>query len=163
MSGKLVVPSDITILEEKHAVGKRRLRLFERIGLLGVAPMWHIRYTKNNTAEMKAVLTKRYDKDSQEPLIFLLKARQESIRKQVIAHMGLWAGIGTFGAYGIWSLRHYDYKAKAITLPFLMYGGAIIGRAVGDLIMNRTSEYARDRFLGQLPAHQFYKSPAAAE
>jgi len=158
---KLVVPSDITLLEEKYAVGRRRLRLLERFGLLGIPPMWHLRYTKNNTKELKSVLTKRYDKDSKEPIVMILKERQESVRKQVIAHNGLWAGIDTFGLLSLWSLRHYDWKCKAMVVPVMMYGGAIVGRVLGDLVMGRTSEFCRDRFLGELPAHQFY--PPASE
>lgn len=33
--GKLLVPSDVTLLEERYTIGKRRIRFFERLGLLG--------------------------------------------------------------------------------------------------------------------------------
>jgi len=163
MSGKLVVPSDITLLEEKYAVGKRRLRFFERTGLLGIAPMWHIRYSKNSTSDLRDVLRKRYDKNATEPAVEVIKRRQESIRKQVVAHNGLWGGIGTFSGLALWSLRRYNWQTKSIVLPFIAYAGAWIGRLAGDLMTFRVCEFGEDRFLGSLPARQFYTSESSAE
>jgi len=163
MSGKLVVPSDITILEEKYSVGPRRVRLMEHIGLLGIAPMWHLRYSKNNKTEMKAILSRRYPKGSNDPVVIMLKDRQESVRKQAIAHSGLWAGTNTALLSTLWCLRAYDYKAKALMIPFTMYAGGILGRIAADLCMGRNYEYARNRFLGQLPAHQYYHGEEPAE
>lgn len=161
MSGKLVVPSDITLLEEKHAVGGRRLRLLERFGLWGMTPMWHIRYSKNNRSEMKSILTKRYPGDSNDPVIMLLKDRQESVRKQVVAHNGLWAGVDTAFFATMWAFRRYDYKATLIMLPFTMYAGGILGRLTADVAIGRNYEFYRNRFLGQLPAHQYYGAETA--
>lgn len=162
MSGKLVVPSDITLLEEKYSVGRRRLRLLERFGLWGIMPMWHIRYSKNNRSEMKSILTKRYPSGSSDPVIALLKDRQESVRKQVVAHNGLWAGVGGSFAATLWAFRRYDYKAALIMVPFTMYAGGILGRLTADVAVGRNYEFYRNRFLGQLPAHQYYGAGTAA-
>lgn len=162
MAGKLVVPSDVTLLEEKYATGVRRLGIFEKTGLLLTPPLWHIRYTKNNTSELRDVLKKKYSKDSTDPVVLLLKARQESVRKQVVAQNGMWLGVDCAALAVIWGLRHYNYQAKAMALPFACYFGSFVGRAFGNLATNRNKEYGRDRYLGQLPAHQFF-NPSAAE
>merc|ERR1712130_651759 len=47
MSAAVVVPSDITILEEKKKIGNRKVSFLENIGLLGMAPfMIHLHYSK---------------------------------------------------------------------------------------------------------------------
>jgi len=152
---KVVVPSDISICEEKYAVGKRRIRLFEYTGLLGIPPMIHFRYTKNNTTELKDVLSKRYPKDSSEPIVILLKQRQESIRKQVLAQNLMWVGTGAAAGMGLWGMRNYNLQSKLMVVPFAAYFGSFVGRSLGDCFTYRNMEYGRDRFLGQLPAHTF--------
>eukprot|EP00922_Rhytidocystis_sp_ex-Travisia-forbesii_P025191 GHVS01036989.1.p1 GENE.GHVS01036989.1~~GHVS01036989.1.p1 ORF type:complete len:159 (+),score=1.57 GHVS01036989.1:76-552(+) len=158
MEGSLLVPSDIALLEKKFSIGPRKLSLFERTGLLTMAPMYHFNYTKNDKDDMRAILSKKYDGSSQSAVADILRRRQESVSKKVRSHNGLW--IGTSLATGmVWSsLRHYDYKAKLIVLPFVAYGGAWIGRVAANGITGRWSEYKRNRELGQLPAKVFISS-----
>merc|ERR1719238_474040 len=51
---------------------------------------------------MKKVLQRKYPEASKDPVVDVLKVRQESIRKQVVAHNGLWAG-GAALALPCWS------------------------------------------------------------
>eukprot|EP00420_Gonyaulax_spinifera_P037813 CAMPEP_0197870322 /NCGR_PEP_ID=MMETSP1439-20131203/1077_1 /TAXON_ID=66791 /ORGANISM="Gonyaulax spinifera, Strain CCMP409" /LENGTH=49 /DNA_ID= /DNA_START= /DNA_END= /DNA_ORIENTATION= len=46
MSASIVVPSDVTVLEAKTSIGRRRLGLFEWTGITLTAPMLHIHYSK---------------------------------------------------------------------------------------------------------------------
>merc|ERR1712113_1149766 len=137
MAAKVVVPSDITILEERHTVGKRRLRLFERTGLLGMAPVIHFQYSKMDPGDKRAVLTKKYDADDKSEVVTLLKKRQESIRKEVVAHNYVWGTAGTMAGLTWWSVRRYNYQSRLIALPFIFYGGTFIGRFIGDIATGR--------------------------
>eukprot|EP00922_Rhytidocystis_sp_ex-Travisia-forbesii_P025188 GHVS01036986.1.p1 GENE.GHVS01036986.1~~GHVS01036986.1.p1 ORF type:complete len:159 (+),score=8.92 GHVS01036986.1:102-578(+) len=158
MAGSLLVPSDIALLENRFSVGPRNLSLFERIGLMTMAPMYHFNYTKNDKDDIRAVLSKQYDNSSQSDVVEILRCRQESLSKKARAHNGLWVGT-TFATGMVWySLRHYDYKAKLIVLPFVAYGGAWIGRVAANGITGRWSEYKRNKELGELPAKVFIGS-----
>ena len=75
----------------------------------------------------------------------------------------MWLTTGAFTAGTYWSFRLYDYKLRLITIPFMAYGGSFAGRAIGDWFCGRWSEYKRNRFLGDLPAKQFYSPPPAPE
>mmetsp|Transcript_110824 Transcript_110824/g.292656 ORF Transcript_110824/g.292656 Transcript_110824/m.292656 type:complete len:162 (-) Transcript_110824:87-572(-) len=161
MAANLVVPSDITILEDKHQIGRRKLRILEWTGLLGMAPMLHLHYSKMDTGDKRAVLSKKFDKDDKSEVGMILKKRQESVRKEVVAHNFMWAGAGTMAGCTWWSFRRYNYQSRLVALPFIFYGGTFVGRWVGDIITGRNAEFSRDRFLGQLPA-KVYFSPEAA-
>merc|ERR1719159_1843031 len=104
-SANILVPSDITLLEEKFAIGKRRLRTLEWVGLMGMPPMLHIHYSKMDRSDMRAVLTKKYDPESKDPIVGVLKTRQEAVRKQVIAHNGMWFTGGGMAGLTWWSFR----------------------------------------------------------
>merc|ERR1712194_793115 len=151
-----VVPSDITILEEKNSVGKRSLGLFECTGLLFTAPMIHIHYSKLDRGDMRAVLSKRYDPEDISPVGNILRTRQESVRKQVVAKNFLWGGGGVCAGLAYWSFRRYNYQSRLIATPFIFYLGTFVGRAVGDICTCRNAEFGRDRFLGSLPAKVYY-------
>merc|ERR1712070_876246 len=147
---------DITILEEKTKIGKKRLGLLEWTGLLLTPPMLHIHYSKMDRGDMRAVLTKKYDdENTKEPNVICMK-RQESVRKHVVANNFMY---GTaFGMTGLawWSVRRYNYQSRLVALPFILYGGTFVGRVVGDMCTGRNAEFGRDRFLGALPAKVYY-------
>mmetsp|Transcript_19588 Transcript_19588/g.39896 ORF Transcript_19588/g.39896 Transcript_19588/m.39896 type:complete len:162 (-) Transcript_19588:69-554(-) len=156
MSANIVVPSDITILENKLSVGKRRLGMFEWTGLLLTAPMLHIHYSKMDKGDMRAVLTKKYDVEDNSPACKIVQKRQESVHKFVLCKNFLWGG--GFGMAGLsyWSFRRYNYQARMLAAPFMLYFGTFVGRAVGDVCTGRNAEFERDRFLGSLPAKIYY-------
>lgn len=149
---RVLVPSDITILEEKNKHAKRRLRFFEKTGLLGMLPMWHLRYSKLDKEDKRAILRRKYDPMANNPVLNLLRMRQESVRKEVVAHNFVWGGMSLFAATTFWSLRRYNYQSKLIVMPFMAYAGVWVGKVVGDLVTGRSWEQQRDRFLGTLPA-----------
>ncbi|CBZ55432.1 conserved hypothetical protein [Neospora caninum Liverpool] len=155
--GKLVVPSDISLLEEKQTVGRRRLTVLERLGLMTMAPMVHWNYTKNDKHDMRQVLQRQYDLSRSDPATDIVVRRQESIRKRVVAHNGVWAGVAVSTLLGHYSLRRYDYKTKLIVLPFLAYGGSWLGRFIANGLTGRWSEWGRDRALGALPPKAFFE------
>ncbi|XP_026190740.1 uncharacterized protein LOC34621425 [Cyclospora cayetanensis] len=156
--GKLVVPSDITLLEAQQQTGPRRLRFLERCGLWSVPPMYHFAYTKLDRQGMRAVLTRAYDRECPDAATDICRRRQESIRKRVVAQNGVWAGALLATGVVHYSMRHYDYKAKLIALPFIAYGGSWIGRWVAGGLVGRWKEWGRDRALGELPARVVYNS-----
>eukprot|EP00420_Gonyaulax_spinifera_P038102 CAMPEP_0197886032 /NCGR_PEP_ID=MMETSP1439-20131203/15815_1 /TAXON_ID=66791 /ORGANISM="Gonyaulax spinifera, Strain CCMP409" /LENGTH=53 /DNA_ID=CAMNT_0043505795 /DNA_START=67 /DNA_END=225 /DNA_ORIENTATION=+ len=53
MSANVVVPSDITVLEAKASIGRRRLGLLEWSGINLTAPMLHIHYSKMDRGDMR--------------------------------------------------------------------------------------------------------------
>uniref|UniRef100_A0A7S1AQ62 Uncharacterized protein n=1 Tax=Noctiluca scintillans TaxID=2966 RepID=A0A7S1AQ62_NOCSC len=155
---KVVVPSDISILEEKHKIGTRRLGLLEKFGLMGFAPMLHLRYSKMDKYDMQAVLSKKYSPDDSSPVVDILKTRQESVRKQVVAKCFMWDTAALMTGLTWWSFRRYNYQSRLLALPFVFYGGTFVGRAIGDIVTGRNAEFVRDRFLGQLPAKVYFES-----
>jgi len=154
----LVVPSDITILENKMAVGRRRIRLFESTGLLLTFPMLHIHYSKLDRADMKAVLAKKYDPEDKSEAATVCKKRQEAIRKSVVSTNYMWGTAGLGAGLATWSFRRYNYQSRLITLPFLFYGMTFVGRYLGDIMTGRNAEFGRDRFLGSLPGKTYYNA-----
>eukprot|EP00440_Ansanella_granifera_P038642 gb/GFBE01041928.1/.p1 GENE.gb/GFBE01041928.1/~~gb/GFBE01041928.1/.p1 ORF type:complete len:162 (+),score=49.68 gb/GFBE01041928.1/:1-486(+) len=161
MAANVVVPSDITLLEEKKCIGRRKLGLFEKLGLLGMAPMIHIHYSKIDKGDCRAVLSRKYDDDDNSEEAMIVKKRQESIRKQVVAHNFMWAGAGTMAGLTWWSFRRYNYQSRLVALPFIFYGGTFVGRAVGDIVTGRNAEFARDQFLASLPAKVYFNAAGA--
>eukprot|EP00918_Siedleckia_nematoides_P068581 GHVU01149430.1.p1 GENE.GHVU01149430.1~~GHVU01149430.1.p1 ORF type:complete len:165 (-),score=17.20 GHVU01149430.1:201-695(-) len=158
---KLLVPSDVTVLEERLSTGKRPLTFLERTGLMLTPPMWHFRYTKNDKNDMRRILSKSYDVTSTDPVVGVLLARQKAVHRKVVATNGTFDG-AVLSTGAVWySLRHYDYKTKLIVLPFIAYGGSFLGRAFGDFTSGRWCEYARERILGELPAKQYYGDETA--
>jgi dolichol kinase len=149
---RVLVPSDITILEEKNKYAKRRLRLLERLGLMGMLPMLHLRYSKLDSNDKRDILRRKYDPMASSPVLTLLRMRQESVRKEVIAHNFVWAGMWSAVGMSWWSLRRYNYQSKLIVLPFMAYAGVWVGKVVGDLVTGRVWEQDRERILGSLPA-----------
>ena len=149
---RVLVPSDITILEEKNKYAKRRLRLLERLGLMGMLPMLHLRYSKMDSIDKRDILRRKYDPMASSPVLTLLRMRQESVRKEVIAHNFVWAGMWSAVGMSWWSLRRYNYQSKLIVLPFMAYAGVWVGKVVGDLVTGRVWEQERERILGSLPA-----------
>mmetsp|Transcript_30322 Transcript_30322/g.94131 ORF Transcript_30322/g.94131 Transcript_30322/m.94131 type:complete len:162 (-) Transcript_30322:117-602(-) len=161
MAANLVVPSDISILESKMAIGRRRLGMFEWTGLLMTAPMFHIHYSKMDRGDMRAVLTKKFDVEDNSPVAQIVRRRQESVHKRVVSQNFLWAGGLTMAGLSYWSFRRYNYQARLLTAPFLFYFGTFVGRAVGDIVTGRNAEFDRDRFLGSLPAKVYYSGADA--
>uniref|UniRef100_A0A0G4I139 Uncharacterized protein n=1 Tax=Chromera velia CCMP2878 TaxID=1169474 RepID=A0A0G4I139_9ALVE len=155
---RLVVPSDITILEEKNKLGKRRLGFLEGTGLFFMPPIFHIRYSKNDASDMRKVLSNKYP-DSGDAVVEIVKTRQNSISKQAKAQNGWWLGTLTGVLFTHFSFRHYDWKTKAILLPFTAYMGAIAGRCAGNGLAGRWWEPERDRFLGALPPKAYFVPP----
>ena len=160
MSANLVVPSDITIAEEKNKIGKRRLGLFEWTGLLGTAPMLHIHYSKLDRGDKRAVLSRKFNAEDKSPIVDVLRRRQESVRKNVVATNFMWGTAGAMTGLTWWSFRRYNYQSRLIAIPFVFYGGTFVGRVVGDIITGRNAEYARDRFLGELPGKVYFSGDA---
>jgi len=158
MSANIVVPSDITILEEKMSIGRRKLGILEQTGLLGIVPMLHLRYSKMDRNDMRSVLSKKYDADDKSEVVGILKKRQESVSKRVVGQNFLWGGGWTFAGFTWWSFRRYNYQSRLIAMPFLFYAGTWFGRYVGDIATGRNAEFARDRFLGQLPARVHFSA-----
>jgi len=152
----LVVPSDVTILEDRYSIGQRRLTVMERLGLFLTPPMFHFRYTKNDHKDYRKVLSRQYPTNSKDPIVELLVKRQKSIHSRVVAQNGLWDGAIAAAGLVAYSLRHYDYKTKLIVLPFVAYGGSFIGRWTADFVCGRWRESARSRILGQLPAKAYF-------
>merc|ERR1719231_769757 len=161
MAANLVVPSDITIAEEKHRVGNRRLGLFEWTGLLCVPPMLHIHYSKLDRGDMRAILKRKFDPESKAEIVGICRARQESVRKHVVANNYMYGTAWAMTGLTWWSFRRYNYQSRLVALPFVFYGGTFVGRALGDVFTGRNAEYARDRFLGSLPAKVYFTGDSA--
>eukprot|EP00933_Yihiella_yeosuensis_P046195 TRINITY_DN41690_c0_g1_i1.p1 TRINITY_DN41690_c0_g1~~TRINITY_DN41690_c0_g1_i1.p1 ORF type:complete len:185 (-),score=30.01 TRINITY_DN41690_c0_g1_i1:324-809(-) len=161
MAAKIVVPSDISLLEEKKTVGARSLGFLERLGLLGMAPMFHFHYSKIDRSDCRAVLSRKYNPDDNSEEGRLVTRRQEAIRKEVVAHNFLWAGGFSMAGATWWSFRRYNYQSRLVALPFIFYAGTFVGRAVGDVVTGRNAEFARDKFLASLPGKIYYQGAAA--
>eukprot|EP00420_Gonyaulax_spinifera_P036812 CAMPEP_0197884692 /NCGR_PEP_ID=MMETSP1439-20131203/11059_1 /TAXON_ID=66791 /ORGANISM="Gonyaulax spinifera, Strain CCMP409" /LENGTH=160 /DNA_ID=CAMNT_0043504431 /DNA_START=82 /DNA_END=564 /DNA_ORIENTATION=+ len=160
MSANVVVPSDITILEAKHSVGRRRLGIMEWFGLMWTPPMFHIHYSKMDRGDMRAVLTKKFDPEDNSEVVKILRARQESVSKQVVSKCFMWDTAFAMGGISYWSFRRYNYQARLLSVPFMFYFGTFVGRAIGDIVTGRNAEFARNRFLGSLPAKVYYAGDA---
>eukprot|EP00440_Ansanella_granifera_P067712 gb/GFBE01073453.1/.p1 GENE.gb/GFBE01073453.1/~~gb/GFBE01073453.1/.p1 ORF type:complete len:161 (+),score=43.17 gb/GFBE01073453.1/:1-483(+) len=156
MAANLVVPSDITLLEEKKCIGKRKIGWFETFGLMGMAPMIHIHYSKLDTRDKRAILSKKYDPDDKSEEGIIVQKRQDSVKREVLATPFMWGTAGTMAGLTWWSFRRYNYQSRLVALPFIFYGGTFIGRAIGDIVTGRNAEFGRDRFLGSLPAKVYY-------
>jgi len=144
------------IAEDKNKIGERRLRFFERTGLIGMAPMLHIHYSKLDKGDMRAVLQRKYDPEDKSEAATVCKKRQEAIRKSVVSTNYMWGcSVGSV-LVTTWSLRRYNYHSRLLSLPFIFYGMTWVGRYVGDIATGRNGEYARDRFLGTLPGKVYY-------
>merc|ERR1712194_407061 len=135
MAASLVVPSEITVLENKHSIGKRKLGFLETCGLLGMSSMFHLHCSKMDAGDMRAVLSKSYDGDDTSPVVNILKCRQSAVSKQAVAHNFMWATAGTMTGLVWWSFRRYNYQSRLVALPFVFYGGTFVGDALlrGDL------------------------------
>jgi hypothetical protein len=156
----LLVPSDITVLENKLRIKGRKISMMEKIGLWTIPPMWHISYSKMDRKDMYKVLRNKFDGNASDPAVKICIARQEAVSRQVCAHPFLFIG-GAIGAgLPYWSFRKYNYQSKLIAVPFLGYFGTWVGRMVGNGIMGRWGEFERDRILGSLPAQQYLKVAA---
>eukprot|EP00933_Yihiella_yeosuensis_P077884 TRINITY_DN8883_c0_g2_i1.p1 TRINITY_DN8883_c0_g2~~TRINITY_DN8883_c0_g2_i1.p1 ORF type:complete len:159 (-),score=35.43 TRINITY_DN8883_c0_g2_i1:295-771(-) len=158
MAANLVVPSDITLLEEKKSIGVRKLGLLENLGLFGMSPTLHLHYSKLDRADRRAVLSKKFDQDDRSEAGQICMRRQEAIRKEVVSHNFLWATAGAMSGAVWWSFRKYNYQSRLVALPFIFYAGTFVGRAVGDIVTGRNSEFARDKFLGSLPGKVYYNA-----
>merc|ERR1719329_2086998 len=152
----LVVPSDITILESKMTVGSRRLRFGERLGLALMCPTLHLHYSKVDKADMRSVLSKKYDPEDKSENAVVCRKRQESIRKSVVSTNCMWATAGGAAGMVVWSFRRYNYQSRLVCVPFIFYGMTFVGRYLGDIATGRNAEYGRDRFLGSLPGKVYY-------
>lgn len=159
----LLVPSDITVLENKLRIKGRKVTMMEKIGLWSFPPMIHFSYSKMDGRDMYHVLRNTFDPNASDPAVKLCIARQNAVSRKVKAHPFLFIGGFIGGALPYWSFRRYNYQAKLICVPFLGYFGTWVGRCVGNGIMGRWSEYERDRILCELPARTYLKEPAAAE
>mmetsp|Transcript_9311 Transcript_9311/g.21386 ORF Transcript_9311/g.21386 Transcript_9311/m.21386 type:complete len:163 (+) Transcript_9311:86-574(+) len=158
----IVVPSDITLLESKMAIGKRRLGIFEKFGLMGMAPVFHLHYSKMDKGDRRAVLSKRFDEEDASPQADIVRRRQESVRKEVVSTNFMWGTAWTMTGLTWWSFRRYNYQSRLVALPFIFYGGTFVGRVIGDIFTGRNAEFARDRFLASLPAKIYY-APSSHE
>jgi len=158
MAASLVVPSDITVMENKFSVGTRKLSWLESFGLMGMSPMFHLHYSKMDPSDMRAVLSKAYDAGDVSPAVTLLRTRQDAVSRQAVAHNFMWGVSGAMSGLVWWSFRRYNYQSRLVALPFVFYGGTFVGRVVGDVVTGRNTEFARDRFLASLPAKVYYTS-----
>lgn len=156
----LIVPSDITLLEQKVAIGRKSLGFLEFLGLATTFPMYHNSYSKLDASEKRSVLTKDYDVDSRNPEVEVCRARQKSVSREVTSHLGWWAGFGGFGAISFWSVRKYNWQAKAMVPLCMAYAGSWVGRFAGDIVTGRNAETYRDRYLANLPAKMYYSPPS---
>ncbi|KAF4674432.1 hypothetical protein FOL46_004994 [Perkinsus olseni] len=147
-SSLLVVPSDITIIEEKNKIAKRRVRTLEKTGLALMFPIFHWRYSKLDKHDMYNILRRKFDPSASDPAIDVCRRRQESVRRRVIAQNGLLPGL--------------LLGSKLIVLPFCAYLGAICGRIAGHGLSWRWVETDRQRMLGNLPAKVYYRPKATA-
>ncbi|KAK1937664.1 hypothetical protein X943_003750 [Babesia divergens] len=147
----VLVPSDVTICEHLYATGTRRLTFGERVGLLLTPSPIRFTYTKNGPAELRAVLRKDYG-ENDDTITAILRARQESISKQVRSRAFNFAGTVGLGFLSLYALRFHSIKTKAIVFPFATYAGSLLGRGFGDLYVGRWGEYGRNRALGELPS-----------
>lgn len=154
MSAYLIVPSDITVLENKMCNGKRGLSFMESVGLMGIFPLYHNSFSKLSRSEMKDVLTKKYTADGPEAEI--CKTRQAAVSRQVCSHVHNYVCAGTMGFATFWSLRLYNYQAKCMFVPLIAYAGSWVGRFVGDIATGRNGETYRERYLATLPAKIYY-------
>jgi hypothetical protein len=119
---------------------------------MGMLPVWHLRYSKMDPTDKREILRRKYDPMASSPTLTLLRLRQESVRKEVVAHNFVWAGMWSAIGASWWSLRRYNYQSKLIVLPFMAYAGVWVGKTVGDYVTGRWWEQERERALGQLPA-----------
>lgn len=158
-----IVPSKITLLEEKYSSGTRKLSIWEKTGLALSPPILRLNaYSKHSTTDLQNILERKYELENimkQAPntktalhIADILLNRQESVKSTVLRRNFMWGGALLGSAATIFSARHYDYKSKCILAPFAFYGFSFIGRWVGDLILGRWSQYSRQRALGLLPA-----------
>ncbi|KAF4755034.1 hypothetical protein FOZ63_001207 [Perkinsus olseni] len=161
-SSLLVVPSDITIIEEKNKIAKRRIRTLEKTGLALMFPIFHWRYSKLGKHDMYNILRRKFDPSASDPAIDVCRRRQESVRRRVIAQNGLVPGLLLGVSLPWWSLRRYNYQSKLIVLPFCAYLGAVCGRIAGHGLSWRWVETDRQRMLGNLPAKVYYRPKTAA-
>jgi len=157
----IVVPSDITLVENKMRVGRRRLGPLEWTGLMLTPPMLHIHYSKLDRGDMRAILTKKYDPEDTSPMKQLVESRQDSLSKHVVSTNFMWAGGAGFAGAVMWSFRRYNYQSRLLAMPFFFYFGTFAGRMVGDMCSFRNAEFARDRFLGSLPAKVYMTATEA--
>merc|ERR1712061_490177 len=124
--------------------------------------MWHIHYSKIDKYDMWAILSKKYDDEDRSAVVDILRRRQAAVSNTAISHNFLWGGGWTFAGFTWWSFRRYNYQSRLLALPFMFYAGTFFGRVVGDIVTFKNAEYARDPFLGQLPAKVYYSPPSPA-
>lgn len=129
MAANLVVPSDITVVEEKKTVGKRSLKPWE-------APMLHLHYSKLDRGDKRKILSRKYDTDDTSEANKLCIRRQEAVRKEVVATNFMWDTALVMAGLTWWSFRRYNYQSRLVALPFIFYGGTFVGRAIGDMVRN---------------------------
>eukprot|EP00933_Yihiella_yeosuensis_P059569 TRINITY_DN609_c3_g1_i1.p1 TRINITY_DN609_c3_g1~~TRINITY_DN609_c3_g1_i1.p1 ORF type:complete len:159 (-),score=36.58 TRINITY_DN609_c3_g1_i1:230-706(-) len=156
MSANIVVPSDITLLEEKKTIGARKMSWLESLGLLGMSPVIHLHYSKLDKGDRRAILTKKYDDDDRSEAGMIVKKRQAAVSKECVSHNFMWCTAGAMSGAVWWSFRKYNYQSRLVALPFIFYAGTFVGRAVGDIVTGRNAQFARDAFLGSLPAKVYY-------
>merc|ERR1712066_406071 len=114
--------SDMSILENKMAIGRRKLRLLEKTGLLLTFPMLHLHYSKVDKSDMKAVLSRKYDPVFKSEAAIVCKKRQEAIRKSVVSTNFMWGTAAASAGMVTWSFRRYNYQSRLIAVPFVFYG-----------------------------------------
>ncbi|CAE7762340.1 polr2a [Symbiodinium necroappetens] len=134
LGSESVVPSDITIVEEKKTIGKRKLMPWERTGLLGMAPMLHLHYSKLDKGDKRKILSRKFDPDDASEANQICIRRQESVRKEVVATNFMWDTALTMAGLTWWSFRRYNYQSRLVALPFIFYGGTFVGRVIGDVV-----------------------------
>jgi hypothetical protein len=156
--GEVLVPSDISLLEDKLMVKNRALTWIERISLMTMLPMWRIKHSKLDKHDLRKILSRDFGRlEAGDYSGELVRERQESVRKQVVARPFQFMGSGLAMGATWWSFRRYNYQSKAILLPFVALGGLYLGRVVGNIAVGRNQEFQRDRFLGSLPAHVYLR------
>ena len=160
--GRLVVPSDISLLENKYTLSRRELSLAERLSLLALPPVLKLGFNQHDKHSFKRILSRSYGipeengTDSDQLIVDILERRQSSVRRRVFSNIFAQMGTVIGAILTASSIKFYDLKTKCIVLPFATYGSFFVGRWTGDLFTKRWSEFYRDRFLGELPAQQFY-------
>merc|ERR1712217_32581 len=116
----------------------------------------HLHYSKVDKADMKAVLSRKYDPEDKSEAAVVCKKRQEAIRKSVVSTNYMWGTAAASAGMVTWSFRRYNYQSRLIAVPFVFYGMTFFGRYLGDIATGRNAEYGRDRFLGSLPGKVYY-------
>eukprot|EP01053_Blabericola_migrator_P003429 Blabericola_migrator_1__3428@NODE_2009_length_3428_cov_249_755727_g1275_i0_p2_GENE_NODE_2009_length_3428_cov_249_755727_g1275_i0NODE_2009_length_3428_cov_249_755727_g1275_i0_p2_ORF_typecomplete_len173_score27_99_NODE_2009_length_3428_cov_249_755727_g1275_i029547 len=160
---EVIVPSDVALVEQKLRSGARKLTVLERLGLATVFPVFRRNWTKNDRRDLRAILSKSYEETGavdaeRQQLLEIVQTRQKQVHRMMVTRAAGLIGAVLVPAGTWYSFRHYDHKGQAVPLPFALYGGNLVGRALAGWLTGRWSAPLREVSLGNLPAHRFLGS-----